>query len=126
MTGDKPHPLWSVGASELAGMEPAQARDLIVRCFFEAQKETFARAQSHFGPVPDDASLLATVQGAVRLAFREAGGDFDHPTVRALNDSVNVLARKAASWGTPAEVIAHHKGEIEKVLKALMAAPAGR
>lgn len=31
---------WSVSASDLTGMTPAKARDLIVQCFHEAQKET--------------------------------------------------------------------------------------
>ncbi|MBZ5568682.1 MAG: hypothetical protein LAN64_12615 [Acidobacteriia bacterium] len=59
------------------------------------------------------------VIGAVRLAFREAGGDYDQPTKATLMKVVEILAWKSEQRQTPKEIIAHHKGEIERVLRAL-------
>ncbi|MFZ0735218.1 MAG: hypothetical protein WAM79_23070 [Candidatus Sulfotelmatobacter sp.] len=55
----------------------------------------------------------------MRLAFREAEEDYDHPSVDGLMKVVQVLARKSATWGTPPEIIAHHKREIARVLDCL-------
>jgi len=119
MDGESAHAKWVVPATDLVGLTPEKARELIVRCFLEAQKETFARARERLGQTPTEATLLASVEGAVRLAFRESGGDFDRPTAQSLEKVVEVLARKAGSWGTPEDVIHHHKGQIGRVLSVL-------
>ncbi|MEW6757875.1 MAG: hypothetical protein AB1347_06615 [Acidobacteriota bacterium] len=119
MAGESAHPKWVVPATDLVDLTPEKARELIVRCFLEAQKETFARARERLGQIPTEAALLANVEGAVRLAFRESGGDFDRPTAQSLEKVVEVLARKAGSWGTPEDVIHHHKGQIGRVLSVL-------
>ena len=100
-------------------MTPIKARDLIVQCFFEAQKETIAAAGKKLGHAPDDAELQNTVVGAVRLAFRETAGDFDQPTKSTLVGAVEVLARKSQQWGTPSNIVQYHKGQIERVLQSL-------
>ena len=71
---------WFLDASDLLDVSPIKARDLIVKCFYEAQKETIAAAGKTIGQAQNDAELQNTVIGAVRLAFREAAGDFDQPT----------------------------------------------
>ena len=119
MAGEPAHVKWVVPAKDLVDLTPEKARGLIVRCFLEAQKETFARARERLGQTPTEATLLANVEGAVRLAFRESGGEYDHPTAENLEKVVEVLARKAGSWGTPQDVIRHHKGQIGRVLAAL-------
>ncbi|MEW5764520.1 MAG: hypothetical protein ACOYXN_09415 [Acidobacteriota bacterium] len=119
MAGELSHVKWVVPAADLLNLTPEKARGLIVRCFLEAQKETFARARERLGQTPTEEALLANVEGAVRLAFRESGGEYDRPTPESLGKVVEVLARKAGSWGTPDDVIRHHRDQIGRVLAAL-------
>ena len=63
--------------------------------------------------------LMEMVRDEVKTAFAEVGGDYFRPTLDSLTQVVNVLGRKAASRGTPSEVIEYHKGEVRKVLHML-------
>lgn len=100
-------------------MTITSARDIVVRCFFEAQQETFARAAGSLrAPMTDD-ELKKLVEGAVRLAFRSSGGDFEAPTRDSLMAAVEKLAAKAAGMGTPADIIDHHRGQLAKVFGVL-------
>jgi hypothetical protein len=108
-----------ISAADLADMTPIKARDLIVQCFQEAQKEHLAAASELIHQPHDQTDLRNMVIGAVRMAFKETGGDFDQPTKATLMKVVEVLARKSEQRQTPKEIIAHHKGEIERVLRAL-------
>lgn len=110
---------WSVTPADLTNMTPAKARDLIVHCFQEAQKEHLAAASEFIHQPHDETALRNMVIGAVRLAFKESGGDYDQPTKASLMKVVEVLARKSEQRQTPKEIITHHKGEIERVLRAL-------
>jgi len=97
-----------------------RARDLIVECFFQAQRETFERAKHRVGSTSFDAnSIRSAVVAAVRLAFKESGDDFEHPSRESLARMVAVLARMSASWGTPDDVIAHHLTQVGRLLTAL-------
>jgi hypothetical protein len=93
----------------------------VVRCFFESQRATFDRALQKKGATPTDPELMHNVEAAVRMAFREAGGDFNRPSAGTLAAAIEALGRKAGMMGTPADIIEHHKGEIAKVLRALEA-----
>jgi hypothetical protein len=116
---------WMVPAHEFRSLSPERARDLIVECFFQAQHETFARAKQKVGSQAfDEPSIRSAVVGAVRVAIKEVGGDFDRPTADILAKMVEVLARKAEAWGTPPDVIAHHRVQVGKLLVALGAARA--
>ncbi len=119
MTERKEYKRWHVTQDDLKEMSPAKARDLIVKCFFEAQKETFARASEHLGQKQNDDQLMGTVRSAVRLAFKEAEQNYDAPTKAGLGSVVARLASKASTWGTPGDIVAHHKAQIEKVLALL-------
>jgi len=110
---------WSVKKSDLSDLNPVKARELIIRCFYEAQKETFARAKQQLGVPSSDRDLHTSVVTVVKLAFSEVGGDFKKPTKESLTKVVEVLARKSASWGTPKDIIEHHKGQIRKVIDLL-------
>jgi hypothetical protein len=110
---------WALDAADLIEITPIKARDLIVQCFCEAQKETFARTEQQMGQRPSDQDLGDMMTGAVRLAFRDAGFDFENPSKTALVKVVEVLARKSAARGTPHEIIAHHRQQIGMVLSAL-------
>jgi hypothetical protein len=111
---------WTLPERQLDGVTVLSARDLVVECFFEAQRETFERAKQRVGASTfDEGSVRVTVTGAVRIAFKEIGGDFDRPTRRSLASTIEVLARKAIAWGTPEDVVAHHRAEVQRVLAAL-------
>lgn len=111
---------WRLTEDHLAGLTPLRARDLIVECFFFAQRETMARTRLRLGAAHvDEASIRANVVGAVRVAMKEAGGDFDHPTIGALAGAVDVLARKAEAWGTHEDIVRHHHEQIAAMLGRL-------
>lgn len=110
---------WFVQPADLMGLTAERARDLIAHCFLEAQKETFAHAGMNLGQAPTDEDLHSMIVGAIRLAFRETGNNYDQPSKQALTAVVQVLARKAAVWQTPPEIIRHHKEQIGKVLAHL-------
>jgi hypothetical protein len=119
----QPPECWTVPETELRRLTAERARDLIVECFYQAQRETFLRAKQRVGAgATDPQAIRAAVLGAVRVAFKECGGDYEHPTPAALEQMVRVLARKAESWGTPEDVIAHHRAQIGRVLIVLGAA----
>lgn len=104
---------------ELKGLTIEGARNLVVRCFFEAQKETFGRAASKLGSAPSDDQLRSIVEGAVRLAFRATHGDFNHPTRDGLVLAVERLAAQAAAMGTPTDIIEHHRSQLGRVFAAI-------
>jgi hypothetical protein len=111
---------WTMSELELEGLTPLRARDLVVECFYYAQHETLARTRLRLGVGHlDEASIRASVTGAVRLAFKEAGGDYEHPTAGSLAGAIDVLARKAESWGTPEDIVRHHREQIERMLRRL-------
>lgn len=95
------------------------ARDLVVKCFFEAQKETFHRAKRALGAAAADSDVEKSVAASVRVAFREAGGDFDDPSPETLRLAVEALARKARIWGTPADIIEYHRDCMERIFLRL-------
>lgn len=105
--------------ADLSNLDPARARDLVVRCFWNAQRETFSRLSQQAGRPPTDDELRRTVEGAVRLAFRETKGEFEQPTRAALMAAVENLAAKSEAMGTPRDIIAHHRGQLARLFAAL-------
>jgi hypothetical protein len=110
---------WKCKEEELMNMTPSMARDLIIQCFFEAQKETFARAKKELGKEVSDPSIHNSIVSVVKLTFAEVEGRFDNPSREDLGKVVQTLALKASLWGTPADIIEYHKGQISKVLGSL-------
>lgn len=110
---------WFLTEDDLRDMDPLKARDLIVKCFAEAQKETFQRAREHMGVQADDEQLLQNLRSAVKVTFKDVGGDFFAPTKDTLERVVESLASKSKSFGTPEDVIEHHREQIESVLALL-------
>ncbi|MFH1414482.1 MAG: hypothetical protein ABIH89_00125 [Elusimicrobiota bacterium] len=66
-----------------------------------------------------DDDLLKNVRGMVRMGFNEAGEDYDNPTKEGIIKVLQYLGRASASWGTPEEIIEHHKKELKKIITAL-------
>jgi len=110
---------WCPTDAELKDLSVGKARDMIVNCFFQAQKETLTRAREKLGKIPDDATLHKDVEGIVRITFRELGFSFDNPTNESLGAVVMELAQKAEAWGTPKDIIEHHKVLIGKIFATL-------
>jgi hypothetical protein len=110
---------WCPSDAELQNLTVAKARDLIVNCFFEAQKETLSRAKEKLGKVADEGALHRDVENIVRMTFRELGYPYDDPTQEQLGAVVMQLAQKAAAWGTPSDIIEHHRVLIGRIFSKL-------
>jgi len=111
---------WTPTDADLDGLTVERARDLIVKCFFEAQKETLARARAHSGRGQDVGAVHQDVEKIVRMVFKEHGLSFEQPTAESLGVVVTSLANKAESWGTPPDVVEHHKTTIQKMFALLL------
>lgn len=116
---NEPAQLWSLPVEDLQSPTPLRVRDLIVECFVQAQRETFARGAVHLGRAhPSDADLRRVAGSTVRAAFREVGAKWDQPSPRELTLVVKALSVRAAEWGTSADVVQHHIGEIARLITA--------
>lgn len=111
--------LWAVDPSDLVDLTPAAARDLIIECFFHAQRATFARSRDQMGLESNPEKVHATIVGAVRAVFKESAGSFEAPTRSALLEVAETLGRKAVSWGTPEDIVQHHQAQADRILAAL-------
>jgi hypothetical protein len=112
---------WCISDADLQDLDPQKAREILVECFYEAQRETFARVKKQLGSRALEEDVRKSVVTAIKLAFKETGHSYEKPTRRALEDVVEMLANKAQSWGTPDDIIEHHKGEIQRLFAALAA-----
>ena len=110
---------WTLQSADLIDLTPIKARDVLKRCLLEAHKEMFAQNEQMLAHNSADADLQVIVEGALRLAFREANEDYENPSAIGLMKVVQVLARKSMTSGTPVEVIEHHKRQIARVLQWL-------
>ncbi|MBU1087553.1 MAG: hypothetical protein KKD05_08590 [Candidatus Omnitrophica bacterium] len=113
------HKRWYLQGEDLKDLNPQKARDLIIKCFFEAQKETFKRAKQKFGKSSDDTDVSQRIISVVKLTFQQINADFDQPTKESLLKVIERLAAMSASWGTPEDIIEHHKKQIQRVLSQL-------
>ncbi len=110
---------WCPAAEELVGLDPVRARDIVVKCFFEAQRETIASAKKSLGMPATDAEIRASAEGALRMAFAKVGADYDAPTKESLRAAVGSLVETSRAFGTPADIVAHHVSIIEGILARL-------
>ncbi len=95
---------WCLKEEDLKDLNAVKARDLIINCFYETQKETFARSKQSLGLHAGEDQLQSSVLSAIRLAFKEAG---------------EVLGRKSKAWGTPQDIIEYHRDQIARVISEL-------
>lgn len=116
---DKSFGKWMANDYELMDLDPKKARDLMVECFYRAQHYTFQQQRQSLGVNTSDEFVRRSVVGAIRTAMREAGGDYDMPDRATLEAAVEILARRAATWGTPEDVIDHHRKQYSRVLARL-------
>ena len=110
---------WVMPAEAVKSPTAEQARDLMIECFFHAQRETLARVKMTLSgkeQVPSDDDLRRSIRMMLKLAMRESADDFDKPTVESLERLLAALRHKAAAWGTPDDIILHHCGQIRVLL----------
>lgn len=110
---------WFCKVSDLEGLDAVRARDLVVECFYQAQHESFERSSEAMGLEWDNESVRREVQGAVRNAFKRTGGNYDAPTKLSLTAAVDSLAETASHYGTPNDIIDHHRTQIDVALAGL-------
>lgn len=113
------HGKWFVDECELDGMSCTRAREMLAECFFHAQKESIARGKKALGFATTDEDIRGSVCTSLRMAFSELGADYDNPDRVSLIKAAGVLARKASAWGTPKDIIEHHKAQMEKIFQRL-------
>jgi len=110
---------WTVAESDLDEMTPVKARDLVIDCFFHAQKETFHAIKEKLNKESSDEEILESVRSIIKMTFDETGGDFENPTKQQLMAVIMNIAEKSKAWGTPEDIINHHKEQIEKIISLL-------
>lgn len=107
---------WVATEAAKRDVDASVARDMLVECFLQAQKETLEHAKTSLGTTVDDDALRRTARGAVRNAINRSGGCYEDPDRDSIEGAMEVLAAKAKTWGTPDEVISRHMGEMSHVL----------
>ena len=110
---------WECDPAAIKSLTPVKVRDLIIACFYQAQKETYASVRRETPFPTTDEFLKNIVWGAVHRAFDQAGVDFCHPTKEGLRKVVELLAARASSWETPKEVVDYNASQIIKAIDAL-------
>jgi hypothetical protein len=83
-------------------------RDALVDCFAANHGEGFMSARAALGLECTDAALRASVEGMVRLAFQQVGGNFDHPTAETVARAVTLLAERSLGWGISEDAVFEH------------------
>ncbi len=113
------HKKWFLRPSYLVGLTPAKARDLLVRCFFESEKDVYLQTHRIYGDRLDHVDVRKLANDTVRRAFEQTGHDYHHPTKQALQEVVNVLMKKAAAWNMPPDVIVHNREQLARIISSL-------
>lgn len=110
---------WCLNLSDLEEMNTLKARDVIMNCFYEAQKETYMRGGRLTGQDFSEAEVRNTIFYSFKSGFKSINADFDNPTVDSINQLLALLMRKAKAMGTPADIIDYHRTQIDHVMTAL-------
>lgn len=109
---------WYLQAGDLKDITPLRVRDLIITCFVEAQKETLIRVKL-IGKTSNEQDITQRTTSLVRSTFEQIGADFDCPTKSSLTQAIERLTQISTTWGTPDDIIKHHKSQIIAILAAL-------
>ena len=118
MTVCSPFHRWECDPESLGAMTPAKVRDLMVKCFLEAQKETCHRTKQANGADTEE-EIHRTVVAGIRGPFKLVEGDYEVPSRETLMKVVESLARKAKLWGIPPDIIEYHKRCMDRVFAML-------
>ena len=109
---------WSIKEEDLKELTLKDARDLIIICFYEAQKESIASTKKDLNSKINDGEIYNSVLARVRFASKQCGGDWENPSLECLLNVVKYLESGAIASGTPDDIVAHHKNQILRVLDA--------
>ncbi|MCK5223845.1 hypothetical protein KAR04_03680 [Candidatus Calescamantes bacterium] len=109
---------WSIKEEDLKDLTLIDARNLIIICFYEAQKESIASTKKDMNSKINDGEMYNSVLARVRFASKQCGGDWENPSLEYLLNIVKYLENSASAAGTPDDIVAHHKNQILKVLEA--------
>lgn len=107
---------WSLQQRLPSTVTPEHAREIMLDCFATVHGPHFAVTKAEIGMRVDEATVLRSVKGTLRLAFSHSGGDYDRPDREALIKVAQYLYEKSLSWGTPHEVVARHHNQLMRVL----------
>lgn len=110
---------WCPKTTDIVDLTTIKVRSLLIECFYEAQKATMIQAGQSLGTKTDEETLRSNVEGVIRMGFKEVGADFQNPTKSGLGAVLDVLARKAAAWGTPKDIIDYHKKAMTEIISKL-------
>jgi hypothetical protein len=110
---------WHVTEADLQQINLVKAKNLIIECFYQEQSQTFRRVLEGAGVSASENDVRKAVVAAVKFTFKEIGEDYDNPTKESLIKVVELLAKKAAMWGTPLDIIEHNIAQLMKVIKLL-------
>jgi hypothetical protein len=80
----------------------------VVDCFTAAHQERFGASREELGLDARVSAVRESVEGIVRLAFNQVGGDYDDPTVASIASVVNLLAERSLEWGLEPDVVFDH------------------
>jgi hypothetical protein len=100
-------------------LTPLQIRNMVVQNFQESQGELFKRTYRRLQIEKNQESLSKTAEIAVRLAFREVGGDFENPTKQKLLEVLIILSKKSSSWGAPADMVKANREKFIALLQSI-------
>ncbi|MFA6098693.1 MAG: hypothetical protein WCV50_02875 [Patescibacteria group bacterium] len=101
---------------------PEKVRDAIVVCFEhahgEATRKSLGELTQDLGKKGVEKYTKANIEGIVRKAFRESGGDFDAPTRETIIKAMDWLAEFSKSYRQP-EMIRKNYIEVMKLVNKL-------
>ena len=108
--------LWVVDLNGKTELTPVEVRNIIVKCFIEAQKETIKRAATKLGRSTSEETIAGSIQTLVKMSFKRVGANYDNPKQSDFTEVVGTLAKKARAMGTPQDIIDHHLKQIDEVI----------
>lgn len=100
---------------------PLQAREAVLKCFFQAHKEVL-NDMIEYGEFKDKEDLehmqKLDVELMVKNFFKEAKADFENPTKESLTKVCDMLADYAKHFRNK-KIVTKHYREIMKILKKI-------
>ncbi len=121
MTNPPQFRCWQPSDASLKNLDPIRARDLLIQCFLEAQRDAIRLAKQRLAVPDSDATMRASAEGSLRAAFRRTGGNFDVPTRESLRLAAEDLGKTSVALGAPPEVVDHHQRLIGDIISRLPA-----
>ncbi|PKQ20809.1 MAG: hypothetical protein CVT66_02940 [Actinobacteria bacterium HGW-Actinobacteria-6] len=115
MARDRAYREWRLEQVLPAEMDAFAARDIMLDCFYHVHGAHFEATKEMLGVTSNEKRVRQSAKGALRIAFRHVGGNYDEPTKKQLEQVSEYLSEKSRAWGTPDNVIARHQREMQRV-----------